>query len=79
MELVWTAEVGREANVLATASTPAEPRVLRVATSQVRGLPTWSTYSIFLRATHLESVVKRSVTLVMTGSCVLCAMVRDGR
>lgn len=55
---------------MATASTPALPRVLRVATSHVRAAPTWSTYSIFLSVTHLASLGDSSDSLVTTGSCV---------
>lgn len=62
---------------MATASTPAvDERVLREATSHVRGFPTWSTYSIFWRVTHLAWSVERSDTLVMMGSWVLRVIVK---
>ena len=62
---------------MATASTPAlADRVLRLATSHVRALPTWSTYSIFWRVTHFASDVGSSERRVMTGSWVFCVMVR---
>lgn len=65
---------------MATASTPAwAERVLRVAISQVRGLPTWSVYSIFWRAIHLDSDVGRSETRVMTGSWILVVIVKGRR
>lgn len=53
---------------IATASMPDLPRVLREAISQIRDLPVWSTYSIFLRVAHFASLVGRSVMDVMWGS-----------
>ena len=53
---------------IATASMPDLPRVLREAISQIRDLPVWSTYSIFLRVAHFASLVERSVMDVMWGS-----------
>lgn len=50
---------------MATASTPALPRVLREATSQVRDLLLWSVQEIWRRATHFVSEVDTSVMLWM--------------
>lgn len=50
---------------MATASTPALPRVLREATSQVRDLLLWSVQEIWRKATHFVSAVETSVMLWM--------------
>src|SRR5437868_4883025 len=55
---------------IATASTPALPRVFLDATSHVRSHPSWSIYSIFLSSTHFASAEERSVVLLMRGSWV---------